>query len=67
MNINVNFTFKTHTMTDMNLLPVPVCASVFVMARGAQYIRDAQGWKLCQQYPQSPSQPADRPAIGPAD
>lgn len=38
----------------MNLLPVPVCASVFVLAQRAQYIRDAQGWKLCQQYPQSP-------------
>lgn len=52
---------------DVNPLPVPVCASVFVMARSAQYIQDAQGWKLCQQYPQRPSCPADRPAIGPAD
>lgn len=51
----------------MNPLPVPVCASVFVMAHWAQFIRDAQGWKLCQQYPRCPSRPADRPVIGPAD
>lgn len=48
-------------------LPVPVCASVFVMAQWAQYIRDAQGWKLCQQHRECPSWPADRPAIGPAE
>lgn len=55
-----------YSKANTTLLPVPVCASVFVMARGAQYIRVAQGWKLCQQYPRRPSRPADRPAIGPA-
>lgn len=54
-------------MMSTNPLPVPVGASVFVSARGAQYILNAQGGKICQQNPQRPSQPADRPAIGQPD
>jgi len=60
-------TVKKYSMKDKILFPVPVCANVFVMAQSAQYIWDAQGWKLCQQYRRCPSWPADRPAIGPAD
>lgn len=45
---------------DVNLLPVRVCASVFVMACRAQYIRRAQGWKLCQH--SSVSKPPSRSA-----